>query len=602
MEMSTQQIEAQRAHALVADRLLSLPGVHGVAVGFKQTGGTATSEPSVVVFVDKKTPVDELAPEHVIPRVVPGTNVKTDVVEYPRVVAQMVSDKVAGSAPVGSVIALADTGRYDPLVGGVQIQSHANNAFVGTLGTALYDTKNRRAVGLSNWHVLYPWAPPGGAGDGVFQPLEGSGDQIGTTILGKADGSVDAAIFDLSGRAYTFQIQDIGSWSGKLDSVALGTAVMKRGRTTGLTQGTVQYVNGTIMVDYGGGHSITYNGQIGVVPTPPSTKFSDHGDSGSVVLDTAGKHLVSLNFAGNGTDGWGGPIAAVEAALDFVVTPDTTDTGVFNTMDVRPWNMPQLQNSKSVVFSPPYATAPTIAMGLTELDVANSANLRIAASSSGVAGTGFTASLNAWADTVLYSAGCTWLEVPPGDPDFQIGQFNTQDDHPWNQPKQQTSRRISFAPPYAGGVPNVVVWLNELDMANSANARVTAYVTDVDTQGFTVHIDTWADSTLYSGGITWIAYPADKSGVISGTFNTQDVRPWNQPRADTSATIAFPGGGFTAPPRVLVALNTLDVDHGANLRIVASASDITAGGMTWHLDSWADTTLYSAGAAYIAIS
>jgi hypothetical protein len=240
-------------------------------------------------------------------------------------------------------------------------------------------------------------------------------------------------------------------------------------------------------------------------------------------------------------------------------------------------------------------------MGLTELDVGNSTNLRIAALSGEFTGTGFTASLDAWADTVLYTAGCTWLEVLPNDPDFQVGQFNTMEDHPWDQPKQHTSRRIAFARPYPGGVPSVIVWLNELDMANTANARVSAYVSDVDNQGFTVNIDTWADSILFSGGVTWIAYPANKTGVRSGTFNTQDVRPWNQPRANTSATIAFPGGGFTAPPRVLVALNSLDVDRGANLRVNAFLSSITATGMTWNLDSWSDTTLYSAGAAYIAI-
>lgn len=462
-----------------------------------------------------------------------------------------------------TIAAQADTGRYNPLVGGVQIQSSAKPASVGTLGTVFYDTKNRRVLGLSNWHVLYPWPPPGGAGHLVSQPYTkiwpSPSNRIGTTILGKADGYVDAAIFAVGGRGYTFQIKDIGSWSGKLSKVALGTAVMKRGRTTGLTQGTVQYINATIVVDYSGaatpdcnlGYCITYKGLIGVKPTPPSAKFSDRGDSGSVVLDTAGKRLVSLNFAGNSTDGWGCPIDAVEAALDIAMTPDSTDTGVFNTMDVRPWYLPQLENSKSVVFAPPYQAAPDIAMGLTALDVDRRANLRIAALASGVSSTDFTASLNAWADTVLYSAGCTWL--------------------------------------------------NELDVANKRNARVRAYVADVDTKGFTVHIDTWADTTLYSAGVTWIAYPAGKAGIVSGTFGTGDVRPWYQPRANTSATIAFPSGGFTAPPRVLVALTALDVDRRANLRIVSSANNITTSGMTWHLDSWADTILYSAGAAYIAI-
>ncbi|KAE9389627.1 hypothetical protein BT96DRAFT_1024977 [Gymnopus androsaceus JB14] len=57
---------------------------------------------------------------------------------------------------------------------------------------------------------------------------------------------------------------------------------------------------------------------------------------------------------------------------------------------------------------------------------------------------------------------------------------------------------------------------------------------------------------------------------------------------------------FSTPPTVFMGLNCLDVDKSTNLRIRASASNITPTGMTWHLDGWADTTLYGAGASYIA--
>jgi hypothetical protein len=519
--------------------------------------------------------------------------VKTDVLEYPRIVAQALPDDMVISAQV-------DSGRYDPLVGGVQIQSHQNSRFVGTLGTVLYDTKNRRVLGLTNWHVLYPWAPPGGAGDGVFQPFEWNNNQIGTTVLGRADGAVDAAAFSISGRAFSLAIEDIGAWSGKLSAVTLGTAVRKRGRTTGLTEGTVSFVNATITVDYGGGNSIRYTNQIGVSPASPSTPFADHGDSGSLVLDTAGNRLLSLHFAGNGIDGWGCPIDAVEQALDFRVVPDSTDTGVFNTMDVRPWNLPQLVTSKAVVFAQPYPAPPTLALGLTEIDIGNNANVRIEAAAGDVTTTGFTTSLNAWADTTLYSAGSTWLEVAAADTDFQVGTFNTQEDHPWNQPQLATSRRINFARAYAAP-PEVIVWLNELDVDNKANVRVSTYVSGIDASGFTVHIDTWADTVLNSAGVTWIAYPAGKAGVASGTYKTQDVRPWNQPRPNTSGAVTFPPGRFTTPPRVLAALCALDVDRQADLRVNATIDNITATGLTWNLDSWADTVLYSAGGCYIAI-
>ncbi len=597
MNSITQQLAARKAQELVESRFMSLPGVHGVAIGFKVTGGVATDEVCVVVFVDKKLSRQQMPFDQLIPAVIPGTSIKTDVVEYPKIFAlpESVSDIPDQKSAVGD-----DRNRYDPLKGGVQIQSHQNSGFVGTLGTFLYDTKHRRVVGLTNWHVLYPWSPPGGAGNSVFQPVEKSGNQIGSTINGIADGLVDGAVFEVSGRAYSMQIQDIGVWSGKLSQITLGANVLKRGRTTGLTRGTVRFINATIDVNYGNDHIIRFSNQIGVSPTAPYTKFLDSGDSGSVVVDNDGKRLVSLLFAGGQTDGWSNPIDDVEQHLDLRVNPDSSDTGIFNTMDVRAWFFPQLVNSKPVVFKSPYSLAPAVAIGLTELDMGNNANIRIAASSADVSTTGFTVSLNAWADSVLYSAECTWLKIVAGDPDFQVGTFSTIEDHPWDKPQHNTSRRINFKRPYANP-PEVIVWLNELDVDNNANCRVNAYVTNVDSEGFTVHIDSWYDTVLYSGGVTWISVPTGKPGVVSGMYSTMNVRPWDQPRADTSGQITFPAGRFSSPPLIFSALCELDVDRKSNLRVVSSVTDVSTAGFTWHLDSWHDTVLYSAGCGYIAL-
>ncbi|MXN60944.1 H-type lectin domain-containing protein, partial [Burkholderia pseudomallei] len=106
-------------------------------------------------------------------------------------------------------------------------------------------------------------------------------------------------------------------------------------------------------------------------------------------------------------------------------------------------------------------------------------------------------------------------------------------------------------------------------------------------------------SHLSSGGDR-IAHPADSASVASGVFNTQDVRSWDNPQLSNSNTIAFPQR-FRSPPTVRVALNSIDIDHTANLRISATVSDVTSTGLTWYLDAWEDTILYSAGGAYIAL-
>jgi hypothetical protein len=276
------------------------------------------------------------------------------------------------------------------------------------------------------------------------------------------------------------------------------------------------------------------------------------------------------------------------------------NSGTFNTQEVWPWSVPQLAHSKAVAFSPPFVAPPRLAIGLNSLDVDHSANVRVRAHATDITEAGFNVHVNTWADTKLYSGGCTWFEAGPADEDILVGEFNTTEDHPWNRPQGKTSRRINFTRPFSDGGPHVVVWLNTLDLDSADNARVHAYASNVDPTGFTAHIDTWGNTQLFSAAISWIAYPKGKPGIAHGTFNTQDVRPWNQPQLATAGSASFPVA-FETPPRVWVALNSLDAGQGKNLRINATCDQVTRSGLIWHLDTWGDTALYSAGASYIAI-
>jgi hypothetical protein len=98
-----------------------------------------------------------------------------------------------------------------------------------------------------------------------------------------------------------------------------------------------------------------------------------------------------------------------------------------------------------------------VALGLTALDVAYNANVRVKAYADHITYQGFALHVDSWADTILYSAGCSWLEVSPNDPGLQFGVFNTMDAHPWNKPQAKTTRQIAFARPYAVP-PKVVAW------------------------------------------------------------------------------------------------------------------------------------------------
>lgn len=206
--------------------------------------------------------------------------------------------------------------------------------------------------------------------------------------------------------------------------------------------------------------------------------------------------------------------------------------------------------------------------------------------------------IESWEDTKLYSAGCSWLSIPQENLDLQCGRFDTLEDRSITKPQKLTTRRITFERPYYA-LPKVVVWLEALSTPKH-NCRIRVKAEHVDISGFTLHVEAWADTDILCATAAWFAHSADREDVCSGTFNTLDVRSWTQPRLQTSSYTPFGGRRFSKKPRVFSALNTLDVDKGRNLRIRLHTSDLTMNGMTWHLDGWSDTTVYSAGASYIA--
>ena len=51
---------------------------------------------------------------------------------------------------------------------------------------------------------------------------------------------------------------------------------------------------------------------------------------------------------------------------------------------------------------------------------------------------------------------------------------------------------------------------------------------------------------------------------------------------------------------MLIALNGMDIDFAADLRLSAWVGNVSQNGLTWHLDSWKDTVLNRASAQFIA--
>ena len=64
-------------------------------------------------------------------------------------------------------------------------------------------------------------------------------------------------------------------------------------------------------------------------------------------------------------------------------------------------------------------------------------------------------------------------------------------------------------------------------------------------------------------------------------------------------TISF-AKGFDKVPKVAMALSGFDYANSKNLRVRVSTSAVTPTAMTWHLQGWGDSIMYSASASYFA--
>lgn len=148
--------------------------------------------------------------------------------------------------------------------------------------------------------------------------------------------------------------------------------------------------------------------------------------------------------------------------------------------------------------------------------------------------------------------------------------------------------------------PNVMVWLSALDIDKSRNYRVRALARNVTATGFDLDIESWLDTILYSATASWVAYPKNSDGAVSGRVSTLDVRSWFPAVPENSKEVAFPAKFFDKVPKLFVGISEIDMDSSANLRVKTYADSVTKDGFVWHGDTWLDSQLYAVSADWIA--
>jgi hypothetical protein len=297
--------------------LLALDNVVGVAASVKVTKGKPTGEHSLTIYVEEKKPKTQLSKEAVVPDKL--GDVATDVVA------------------VGPIRVMAFTAQARPALPGFSMGHKDITA--GTLGCVVRDIRRcccevEKGCGcspsredckgdylvLSNNHVLANsnLASPGdhvlqpGAFDGGIYPSDSVAtlERFEPIVFGASGYNlVDAAVARPTfSRNINPAIIGVTMPRG-VDQAFVGQGVIKVGRTTQVTTGTVIAVNATVAVGgYTGGNTGVFFDQI------ITTAMSAGGDSGSLLMDRD-LNAVGLLFAGSAEITIHNHIANVETAL-----------------------------------------------------------------------------------------------------------------------------------------------------------------------------------------------------------------------------------------------------------------------------------------------
>lgn len=282
------------------------PNIIGVGVSKKVAGTKQTDSLCVCFYVAKKLPPSQVTGDRFVPPVIAtekGRSAYTDVKEVGKIVPQ---DK-----------ALV---KHAPIESGFSVGHIKTTA--GTLGAIV--KKGSQRYLLSNSHVLANFGR-GKVGDKIVYPGPYDGgklpvgwiailtEAVSFTTGGSLVNEVDAAIAEIRDehmRDLSFNLpgttKPLGTVAPKRDMV-----VMKRGRTTGTTRGKIIDVDFRVVLTYPG------TGEIGFTRQVLCTRYTDEGDSGSLVIDVASKKIVGLHFAGAHGGSVFNPIRAVMKALGF---------------------------------------------------------------------------------------------------------------------------------------------------------------------------------------------------------------------------------------------------------------------------------------------
>jgi len=255
--------------------LLCKRGVLGVGIGKKEVRGQATEAMSIKILVEEKVRESLLPTSEMLPKEIDG--VPTDVISISSDDSLLSVRLRQSPMPENE-----RTKRWRPAPGGVSVGHYLLDG-AGTLGCWVSDSRSGEPLLLSCWHVI---ANSGNCkkGDPVLQPAVLDGGKLPDDIIAYLErwidvqmivsthdpddarqrlkdllerklevptNEVDAAVArPVSDSVVSTEILGVCSAPKGVIAAKLGTEVVKSGRTTGVTRGTIELTDVDIFVRY----------------------------------------------------------------------------------------------------------------------------------------------------------------------------------------------------------------------------------------------------------------------------------------------------------------------------------------------------------------
>ncbi|KAH7187038.1 hypothetical protein DER44DRAFT_681093, partial [Fusarium oxysporum] len=261
------------------------------------------------------------------------------------------------------------------------------------------------------------------------------------------------------------------------------------------------------------------------------------------------------------------------------------------------WSATWSNQARDINFSIQYNEPPRVLVGLRALDFGHIANLRAYASVVKITPLSFRPALEHWSDSENYSIGGSWLEIAPGDTDFQNGRENTYGivkDIGRAKGEVRFCRHVQFYREYAAP-PTLLCWFTHIESWNVRNHRLKVEPRNVTPRGFDLEFYTWEDSFFFELEAEWLAFSADRPDVHA---KGQLMTPYENQKHTFEEALR---PRFSHPASCFLALNYIDSDCTKNTRIDVSVTEATNDNIRVVARSWSDSKIYQIGFTLLAI-